>query len=432
MATLHDFFVSEVTDHLERFEAALAETTDAGQLHRSARAIRGAAQIAREDAAYRAARVLENATRELLTGALAFDNAMTDRLRASVEDVRAIARGAEAEARADAIVARWDQVGVGAEQHPARQGGAQETRAFLEYAAHEVAGIASALDRSIAALTADGMNREPLKAVLRRQRGLLGSARLEEIPVLAESLRAVEDLTSIIGKLDVAVRNEWLDVFRCARDVLASAAPLLETGRQPDVTTALRRLRVLRHELLERHGIGEAISTAHEDGLSQPQAQDELVLEEVVTSAGAGRAESFGTPGDAARGDDAAGGDATDTGAPVPPAESGPAESAPVAASASAEPETGPPSSRASSAPVGPTFATDAEPAPGAPGSVSPRPTPAPPTEGVDVRELQYRGERALQRAAELRPVLERMLADTRGGREALAELYDLLRLARE
>jgi len=220
MATLHDFFVSEVSDHLGSFEAALeAETPDPEQLHRSARAIRGAAQIARQEDAHRAARVLENAARALRDGSLALDAATSDRLRASVEDMRAIARGDDAAGRADALVARWDEIGIGTERPQMHQPGTQETRAFLEYAAHEVAAIASELDRSIAALTDDAMDREPLRAVLRRQRGLLGSARLDDIPVLAEALRAVEDLTSVIGKLDVPVRHEWLDVFRCARAV---------------------------------------------------------------------------------------------------------------------------------------------------------------------------------------------------------------------
>lgn len=421
MATLHDFFVSEVTDHLERFETALdAEEPALEELHRSSRAIRGASQIAREDAAHRGARALENATRAMLSGSLELDHLNVDRLRASAEDLRAIARGADAAARADAIVARWDEVGIDAKVHAARQPAAQETRAFLEYAAHEVAAIASELDRSIGALADDGMDREPLKAVLRRQRGLLGSARLEEIPVLAESLRAVEDLTSIIGKLDVAVRHEWLDVFRCARDVLVAAAPLLETGRQPEVTNALRRLRVLRHELLERHGIGESVSAVHDDGgLSQPQIQDELVLDEVVA---AGHEVGDATPAD-----------------PIPVIELAPDGSADETVAAqdalprsfvfAAAKSDAPATPEAEPAAVAPADDTTLPGVASAPAATEPGPVPA---EGVDVRELQYRGERALQRAAELRPVLERMLADTRGGREALAELYDLLRLARE
>ena len=89
MATLHDFFVSEVTDHLERFETALdAEEPALEELHRSTRAIRGASQIAREDAAHRGARALENATRAMLSGSLELDHLNVDRLRASAEDLR--------------------------------------------------------------------------------------------------------------------------------------------------------------------------------------------------------------------------------------------------------------------------------------------------------------------------------------------------------
>lgn len=340
MATLHDYFVDEVGEHLGRFEEALerGESSNREQLHRAARALRGTAQIAREDAAFRAANVLESATRALLDGRLQLDAATVDRLRASAGDLRAIARGADDDARADAIVARWAEIGVDARARDRPGTVAQETRAFLEFAAREVQGIAAELEQSLRTLVDAPMDRESLKAVLRRQRALLGSARLQEIPILAETLRAVEDLTSVIAKLDVAVRNEWLDVFRSARDVLTSAADRLETGHQPEPGTALSRLRVLREELVDRHGKGEAVSAVSADaGLSQP------------LPAGA------------------------------------------------------------ESVPTAPSVPDD-----------------------IDVRELQYRGESALQRAAELRPILERMLADHRGGREALAELYDLMRLARE
>jgi len=422
MATLHDFFVSEVMEQLERFSNALdAETPDVEQLYRAARAMRGAAQIAREDAAYRATRVLENATRALTGASLSLDVGTIERLRSSADDLRSIARGDDADRRADAIASRWDELGIGAEQPAVHESGAQETRAFLEYAAHEVAGIASELDRSIGALADDAMDREPLKAVLRRQRGLLGSARLDEIPVLAESLRAVEDMTSVIGKLDVAVRHEWLDVFRCARDVLVAAAPLLETGRQPDVTTSLRRLRVLRHELLERHGVGEAVSTAHDEGLSQPQAQDELVLEELIVAA------AHSAPATVPEQE-----------APVEPQpddDSGvatiPMQEQPDTPSATSVQEL-PDTPSATSVQELPAAASAMAPAEEHPSVVPAQTSAGASSAGIDVRELQYRGERALQRAAELRPILERMLADTRGGREALAELYDLLRLARE
>jgi hypothetical protein len=70
---------------------------------------------------------------------------------------------------------------------------------------------------------------------------------------------------------------------------------------------------------------------------------------------------------------------------------------------------------------------------PGSSGLSQPAPAqpPAQP-DTIDVRDLQYRGERAVTRAQELRPILERMIAAQRGGREVVEELYDLLNLARE
>ena len=47
---------------------------------------------------------------------------------------------------------------------------------FYEFAAREAAGIADTLDHGIQDLQTDPMDREPLTAILRRQRALLGSA----------------------------------------------------------------------------------------------------------------------------------------------------------------------------------------------------------------------------------------------------------------
>ncbi len=412
MATLHDFFVAEVGVHLRRLEEALegGDATALEQLHRAARALRGTAQVTRENAAFRGASVLEAATRALLDGSLPLDARNTDRLRATAEDLRATARGAQAEARADAIVARWAEAGIDARARIRTATIAQETRAFLEFAAREVVDIADELDRSVHALGEAPMDRASLKSVLRRQRALLGSARLDDIPVLAETLRAVEDLSSVIAKLDVAVRHEWLDVFRCAREVLKSAAPLLQTGRQPEPTNALSRLRVLREELLERHGTGEAVSTVPGAvGLAQPESRPagEAALEHRAPE----HAQEASPPAPA-----------IEEHAPVGTPETSAYRTEPDDPLSWPAPE---PTAPEPSAAATPNVQLPSEPQPDATES-------AVPPEGIDVRELQYRGDRALQRAAELRPVLERMLADTRGGREALAELYDLLKLARE
>ncbi|MGH7446850.1 MAG: hypothetical protein ACRELT_04780, partial [Longimicrobiales bacterium] len=130
------------------------------------------------------------------------------------------------------------------------------------FAAREAAGIADMLDRGIQALQANPMDREPLRTVLRRQRALLGSARLEEIPIVADILRAIEDLTHVVAKLDIGVKQEWLDIYRVARDALQTTiAPLLR-DELPEPSHSVSRLRHMRAELLERYGTAEEESPA--------------------------------------------------------------------------------------------------------------------------------------------------------------------------
>jgi chemotaxis protein histidine kinase CheA len=154
-------------------------------------------------------------------------------------------------------------------------GALSEDDEFIRFAAQEVAGIAEALDRSVRQLALAPMDRDPLKSVLRRQRTLLGAARLDEIPVVAEILRAVEDLTRVIARLDVGVKQDWLDVYRVARDGLRQALEPLQRGEPPPHTNSVSRLRHMRYELVERFGSGEDVSAAHDSRLVQAQAVEE-------------------------------------------------------------------------------------------------------------------------------------------------------------
>src|SRR5690606_18277832 len=139
----------------------------------------------------------------------------------TIDDLRVLLDGVEHEDVLDERVSeaarRWKDPRSAAPA-PAPEPADDSTREFREFAAREAAGIADVLDRGIQDLQDDPMDREPLKAILRRQRALLGAARLDEIPVIAEILRAVEDLTRIIAKLDIGVKREWLDIYRVARD----------------------------------------------------------------------------------------------------------------------------------------------------------------------------------------------------------------------
>jgi chemotaxis protein histidine kinase CheA len=171
------------------------------------------------------------------------------------------------EARVASVLDRWLGLGVALPERelagpaviapaavPEQKGAAETFRAFV---AREVAAIAGVLSNGVDALMARPLDREPLKAILRRQRVLLGTARLDELPVIAEALRAVEDISRVIARLDVAIKDEWLDVFRSAREVMRAASAALERGEEPGHTNALSRLRTLHTELIERYGAAE-------------------------------------------------------------------------------------------------------------------------------------------------------------------------------
>lgn len=273
MPTLAEYFDTESRLYLERLqELVAAARPEPAALHRTARALRGTAQMAREERVYRGALALETAARGLVGGQLEWTDELLAATRATVSDLGALVTRAETDsaldARLDESIERWRALGVPLPAAALGQPQAEPvamasgTAELRSWAAREVESIAEALEQGIADLSSDPMNRQALKAILRRQRALLGAARLEEIPVVAEILRAIEDLTRVIAKLDVGVKQEWLDVFRVARDGLASAIEPLRADRDPSATHSLARLRHLRAELLDRYGTGEAVSAA--------------------------------------------------------------------------------------------------------------------------------------------------------------------------
>lgn len=272
MATVRDYFREESTECLRAFDALLAaERADPAALHRLARNLRGVAQMAREERTYRAAVALEAGCRAVARSELAWSDDTRDSFEATVQDLRTLVDGGAAEAeqeeRVASVLDRWLGLGVALPEReiagPAapravevqeRRDGEETFRAFV---AREVAAIAGVLSTGVDALMARPLDREPLKAILRRQRILLGTARLDDLSVVSEALRAVEDISRIIARLDVAIKDEWLDVFRSAREVMRAASAALERGEEPGHTNALSRLRTLHTELIERYGAAE-------------------------------------------------------------------------------------------------------------------------------------------------------------------------------
>lgn len=238
----------------------------------AARALAGAARLAGEERVHRAAAALDAGLRAEppQPGAA---NRIAEDVRLTVTDLRylldAHVSDEEQDARVAVVAARWAESAeriVHARTEPSGED-------FDSFVVREAEGIADVMDGGIATFSDNPTNRESLGAVLRRQRALLGSARVDEIPVLAETLRAVEDLSELIVRLGVPVKSEWLDVFRCARDVLRSSAASIAEGETPAQTPALSRLRTLREELIARYGERVA-SQALEGSASAPGAAE--------------------------------------------------------------------------------------------------------------------------------------------------------------
>lgn len=265
------YFAAEARRYLDALRDLLAGDgpSQPPVLLENVRALRGTAHVTREDAVLRAVRPLESALKAVARGDLDWSADLRERVAYAVADLDAIAMADPAEPpdeeRIRAATARWEELGVAVDvpQTPAPGESVDDRRVdadFRTFAASEIAGIVEVLDRALHAFSDNPMDREALKAVLRRQRILLGAARLDEIPVAADTLRAVEDVSRIIAKMNVAIKDEWLDVFRCARQVLEAAGDPIANGETPPHMPALSRLRTYREELLDRYGAGEELS----------------------------------------------------------------------------------------------------------------------------------------------------------------------------
>lgn len=382
MPTVRDFFAREAGDYLDGLDRTVDALDGGGgapaELHRVSRSLRGSAQMARDDAIAQVAAALENIGRALGDGHAHWSPDLSERVRATLDDVRALLAGAAPSpaATVEGALARLAQVPVAAGRR-APASADEADRQFRAFAARESAAVLTTVESALPAIAADPMDREPLKAVLRRQRALMGAARLPSIPLLAETLTAIDEITRLVARLDVPVRDEWLEAYGAARDELAELVGALQLGTDVAPGSALLRLRTLRRGLLERHG-GE-----------EPMRQPPVLA-----------------PEDAA-------GAAVAPVAPVAPSARAPgttAAPAPARTPAAAPTKTEAPATTAAARTAAPAPLEDARP----------------------VEEFFYRGDRALARALELRPELERAVAaGGAGARDLLAEVFDLIALGR-
>src|SRR5256712_343750 len=420
---MSDFFALEAGEYLERLDSLLqqSETPRADEFVRLARALRGSALMANQQATAKAAAGVESLARALREGRRPWD-AHTQQLAVRAIDdlkifVRRAANWSEADsAKAEALAAQLDQLAG----RPSAQVRAAEAlgldagaRAFV---AREGAAIASALDRAAQALRANPLAHDPLQHVLRALQGLRGLAALSDLPPLPDLLEGIERAIAELTRPGFAPPASVGDLFQGAASAIAkSAREVAERGRPDPEGPEFRSFAALLVQFLESEpDVVPVTSLYYED------AGPHVVKQGVPAARPAGGWRGAGPlPG------------------PPPPGRRPAAATAspPLAAADEAVPET--PDlvgswavyQRLTRAGVGPASLEEivARTAPRAPSLDTGRPVDS---SIVDIRALLYRGERALQHAQELRAQATHATGDAL--RALVDEVCDLVALAAE
>jgi HPt (histidine-containing phosphotransfer) domain-containing protein len=254
-----DFFALEAGECLDHLEVLITQPdgSDAAQLLRYARALRGSALMANQTAIARAAAGFEALARAIRDGKRTMDAVTRERAAQAVEDVRQLVRRVKDwsdtdESRATRVASELAALAGGElgdpRRVPAPRGQEQARTGVRAFVAREGALVASALDRAARSLEATPEAREPLYAILRRMQSLRGLAELNELSPLPEVLDGIElavgDLTRLFAP--PAGVPELLDagaaaLTRIARDVADRGAPDPEAAEPRHFTERLLR-----------------------------------------------------------------------------------------------------------------------------------------------------------------------------------------------
>jgi HPt (histidine-containing phosphotransfer) domain-containing protein len=270
---MSDFFALEAGEYLDRLDALVQGPTPpaADELVRVARALRGSALMASQQAIARAAMGLEALARGLREGRRQWDAATQQIATRAVDDLKIFVRKAATwtdadTAKAEALASQLEQLGG----RPSAQVRAAEAmgldagaRAFV---AREGAAIASALDRAGRALRTNPMAHDPLQAVLKALQPLRGLAALNDLPPLPDLLegieRAIGELSSTSAAPPPGSGDAVAELFQMAATSIAHAArEVAERGRPDPESAEFRKFAGLLMQFMESEPHIVAIET---------------------------------------------------------------------------------------------------------------------------------------------------------------------------
>lgn len=457
---LHDYFALEAGEFLDGMDTLLAADAawDAEHFFRSARGVRGSAQVADAGPVVRVAARLEQVARALREGRLPLSDNVRARAVRTVDDLRVLVRGhrrwgPSEEARAEEAVARWTEF---ADAHPSAPSAGAEAQLFA-FARRELDAVAEETGRAAAELRRAPDAREPLRWLLRRMRPVRGLAGVPALAPVAEVLEGIEEQAQEILAGTRPAGDEEMELLDAAREAVLALAAALERGPgAPLPEDALERLRALREE---RGDASDAdvvpIASLFHDGVgphivsspAAPVAGGGEVPEAVVLFLrieGTGfldRADALLQGAEVGRGGfrraarrlatlARAVGELAASYGLAGVAESASRAAAALAAARDADAARGPLAELRAALP-----GNDPAPPPtpqSEPPAAAESPSSGPDADVVPIGELLLRGPAALRTALELRPAVDRLATGNAALGTALAELWELLGLAAE
>lgn len=250
--TLLEFFADEATDYLDKLQATLDTPgqPDADELRRLARALRGSARMADQEAVARGAGALQTLASEMAAGRRHWSPELRATLISALTELRQMVGSLDAPppdlaARAEALAEKLGEVST-----PPPPPTRNDDR-FRRYLGTELRALASDIGDALVVLERDPRNREPLKRLLRRIRPLRGIEGVDDIPGVGPSIAAVEEVILRIADTSATVGPGHLVLFRRARQSLDDTATELIRGLQPEGPPGGAEIEDLKDRVLE-------------------------------------------------------------------------------------------------------------------------------------------------------------------------------------
>lgn len=236
---LIDFFILEAGEYVEHLDALASRAStrppDPEAFARSARALRGAATMAKLSGIADVGQGLERVARALRDGDLSWDEAIRGATIAAVDDLKFLLRGVRTwgdaeDGRAARRIAELELLAPRQVKAITRGKGAE----FLATAAAEAA-------TGLLAYAEQPASPEEFAATMRRVRALRGVAALRDLPPLAEVVDAVDAAAKAVELRNEDATAERRRLFRTAARVLLEGGEAVRRGGLPPTDSAAVR-----------------------------------------------------------------------------------------------------------------------------------------------------------------------------------------------